>query len=221
MEVWRFSFPGTKSHRLSWPTARRNYISEAIIAFDNGTGNTGLLYYLLEYQEFTTLAYKIHPTYDDEEEREKQGEHKDGFKTFSPCKRPNWDTFYSADADGNRTYDGATYKHFLAIWDKQETTLQKFTANFLDTLDEVTLGAIGPPDARMIMSPTQYVPRLGHPLRVHHHRRAQKRKGEIESLNDNPSKVRLLAGNLCLNSPTPRRQQYPHQAETFSIIKSA
>lgn len=148
------SFPGTKSHRLAWPSARRNYIAKAIIAFNNGTDHTGLLYYLLEYQEFTTLAFKIHPTYDEsdgETEGGKEAQFKDGFKTFSPSKRPNWDAYYSSDSDSNRTHDGATYKHYYDIWDKQETTLQKFTASFLDSLDEVALGAIGPPDQRIIM----------------------------------------------------------------------
>jgi hypothetical protein len=144
------SFPGSKSHRLSWPTARRNYIAKAMIAHNNGTDNTGLLYYLLEHEEFSNLAFKIHPNYDEEGDERESGSSRE-FNTFSPCKRPNWDNFFITDTEGNRTHDGATYKHKYEIWDRQEITLQKFTANFLDSLDEVALGAIGPADQRMIM----------------------------------------------------------------------
>ena len=146
------SFPGAKSHRLAWPTARRNYISRAMIAHNNGTDNTGLLYYLVETQEFDHLAFQLYPVFDeigcDEIICDSEGpksKSKD-FVTFTPQKRPNWDSYFSTDADGNQgPHDTATYNHFFNTWDRQELALQKFTAKFLESLDEVALGAIGPP----------------------------------------------------------------------------
>ena len=52
-------FPGSKSHRLAWPSARRMYISRAMTAHNNGTDRTGLLYFLVDHAEFSDLAFKM------------------------------------------------------------------------------------------------------------------------------------------------------------------
>ena len=124
------AFPGSKSHRLAWPMARRKLISKAMMAYNNGHDRTGLLYFLLEFHEFKDLSFKMHPIDDNEDE-----------------------AYYENPEDEDRPgqHDGASYKHFFDVWDRQETAVQKFTARFLDSLDEVAQGALGPPDALIVM----------------------------------------------------------------------
>lgn len=107
-------------------------------AHNNGTDRTGLLYFLVDHNEFSDLSFKILDV-------SESGE--DEFILFSPIKKPNWDDFYNR----NNSHNGAGYNHAYEGWDKQETAVAKFTAKFLSSLDEVALGAIGPPDSRIIM----------------------------------------------------------------------
>ena len=73
-------FPGAKEHRLAWPMAKRMYKARAMTAVNNTVDRTGLLFYLIEGNEFDKMSFLMRHDEDDEED--------DEIKTFSPKKRP-------------------------------------------------------------------------------------------------------------------------------------
>jgi hypothetical protein len=188
------AFPGSKSHRLAWPMARLKLISKAMKALNNGTDRTGLLYFLLEFHEFEELAFKMHPIDDNADEEEQ-------IIIFSPQKKPVWNSFYdNPDSEEDLgTHDGASYKHFFDIWDRQETALQKFTAKFLDSLDEISQGALGPPDLLMIMPLREMVASL------------DRRFGNITS-------GELRKERAKLRTPTTTLAKFDHLLETHASV---
>ena len=135
-------FPGAKEHRLAWPMAKRMYKARAMTAVNNTVDRTGLLFYLIEGNEFDKMSYLMRHDEDDEED--------ESIKVFVPLKRPVFAKYYHGEGEDS-WHDSAAYKHDFDIWNKMENALSSYTAKFLASLDEVSLGAIGTDDERLVM----------------------------------------------------------------------